>query len=312
MLRIRQFTLFIIFLVFSMPVVADVFDDGLAAYRKNDYQAAAKLWTSRELENDKRAIFNLGRLHMTGRGVEKNFEKGAELYRSAAEKGHLSAQFNLGLAYLAGRGVEKNISKAKVYWEQAAFENHGPAQYNLAALLWGGKGVKRDQATAMKWFRRAFANGNKESSKFLSSLFEPMYNELKDDHELQRPVESDRTISLIEEMGTFKLAQQALENGAFEQAYKYWFPLAEDGHNASQFMLGQLYEKGQGISSDFDTALSWYEKAAKSGQADAQFRIGMYFMNEASEINQSLGRYWIQSAADNKHQEAIEFMDSGG
>ena len=197
-------------------------------------------------------------------------------------------------------------------WGKAAKADHAAAQYNIAALLWSGQEVPRDQAMAMKWFRISLANGSEQASDFLFSLFEPMYSELKENHELYRSSNTGRKIPLVEEMGMFKLAQQAMAAGSFDQAFNYWLPLAEDGHDESQFMIAGLYEHGQGVQTDMDEALKWYEAAAKSGLADAQFRLGLYHLNEAPGKNETLGLYWMQSAADNDLPAAIEFMKNGG
>lgn len=299
-------------LVFAGPVFADKYGDGLKAFKSQDYTKAISIWTSAELQNEPRAQFGLGSIYMRGLGVPRDRTKAVTYYQRSAEQGHASAQFNLGLAYLKGRGVDKNIDQAVAWWEKAAKSDHASAQYNLAALLWSGQEVPRNQAAAMKWFRISLANGSEQASDFLYSLFAPMYNELNENHELYRGTNTARKIPLVEEMGMFKLAQQAMTAGSFDQAFNYWLPLAEDGHDESQFMIAGLYEQGQGVRADMDEALKWYEAAAKAGSADAQYRLGLYHLNEAPEKNESLGFYWMQSAADNDLPAAVEFMKNSG
>ena len=291
-----------------LPATADSYNDAYIAYKNKDYATAISIWSSDELKKDPRALFSLGRLHMQGVGLEKDEALAVDYYREAAEAGHLSAQFNLGLAYFQGRGVEKNVDNAMKWWGKAADAGHSAAQYNMGALLWEGQVVAQDQATAMKWFRAAMHSDNAQASAFLQSLFEPMYSELRENFKFYRDDTTVRDISLIEELGMFKLGQQAYSQGAFDQALKYWTPLAEDGHFDSQYFIAQLYEKGEGVKSSFDTALSMYEKAARAGQVDSQYRLGLYHINEAPEINRTLGLYWMQSAADNGHLEAQNYM----
>ena len=294
--------------VVCYPVFADLYDDAYNAYKNKDYEAAISIWSSDELKEDPRALFSLGRLHMQGVGLEKDEALAVEFYIAAAEGGHLSAQFNLGLAYFKGRGVDKDFDKAMEWWEKAADAGHSAAQYNIGALLWEGQVVEQDQATAMKWFRTAMHNNNEQASSFLQSLFEPMYSELRENFKFYRDDNTVRDISLIEELSLFKLGQQAYSQGEFDQALKYWTPLAKDGHFDSQYYIAQLYEKGEGVEASFETALPMYEKAARAGQADSQYRLGLYHINEAPDVNRTLGLYWMQSAADNGHLKAQDYM----
>ena len=134
---------------------ADSYDQAFAAYKKGDYQRAMEIWSSKELQNDARALFGLGRMHMNGELPNSDPVRAVDYYTKAANLGHLSAQFNLGLAYYVGNGVTKNMGQATFWWETAANNGHGSAQYNLGALLWAGIDIPKDQATAMKWFRAA-------------------------------------------------------------------------------------------------------------------------------------------------------------
>jgi len=312
LLRLLFSASIVMLVILPVPAFAEGYEDGLKAFKGKDYAKAVSIWTSAELSNDPRALFGLGTIYMRGLGVPRDRTKAVGFYQRSAEYGNTSAQFNLGLAYLKGHGIDKNAEQAMTWWVKAANEGHAAAQYNIAAMLWSGEEVPQDQAAAMKWFRKSLLNGNEQASDFLYSLFEPMYTELKDNHALFRGSNAGRTIPLVEETGMFKLAQQALATGSYEQAFNYWLPLAEDGHDESQFMIAGLYEKGKGVSVNMNEALKWYEAAAKSGLAEAQYRMGLYHFNEASEKNETLGLYWMQSAADNDLPAAIEFMKNPG
>lgn len=309
-----HFKLLLVFSVVGLLSIgqawAATYEEGYEAYKAEHYDSAAKIWSSEELGSDIRALFSLGRLYMNGKGVEVNQQKAVEYYQKAADGGHLSAQFNLGLAYFKGAGVSKNIEQAMALWRGAAEAGHDGAQYNVGALLWQGELVEQDQATAMEWFRQSSSNGNSQAKRFLGSLFSPMHSELRDNLTYYSEKNSSRTISVVEELGLYKLAQQAYSKQEFKQAFKYWLPLAEDGHPDSQFKVAMMYENGQGIEENFDEAIMLYQKAANAGQSDAQYRIGLYHMTESTEPNKTLGLYWIQSAADNNNLEAQAYLNN--
>ncbi len=304
----------IVVLLYAMPVTlfADAYDDGLAAFKGKDFAAAREIWSAENLKDDARAQFSLGRLYMRGLGVLRNYETGVSYYRRATEMGYISAQFNLGLAYFQGFGVKKDVLQAKALWEDAGRKGHGLSQFNVGALYWSGADIPQDQVAAMGWLKMALENGNKNAAGFLYSLYQPMYAELTKDQKLYRGINTSRTMSQVEEQAALKLASQSISQGEYNHAVEHLLALAEDGHRDSQFILGQMYEQGKGLKKDFSAALSWYETAAKAGHADAQYRMGLYHINEAPDPNQSLGLYWMQSAADNNSDLAMEFFKSGG
>ena len=54
---------------------------------------------------------------------------------------------------------------------------------------------------------------------------------------------------------------------------------AEAGDATAQFILGGMYENGDGVAEDLTLARHWYEKAAAQGFADAQFNLGVMYEN---------------------------------
>ena len=97
--------------------------EGLAAYRRGDYDAALREW------------------------------------RPLAEQGHADAQYSLGAMYGNGHGIPQD-DKATVKWfRKAAEQGHTKAQFNLGAMYGNGQGVPQDDEAAVKWYRRAAEQG---------------------------------------------------------------------------------------------------------------------------------------------------------
>lgn len=286
------------------------YEKGLRAYVEQDYKNAVEEWSAPELARNPEALFALGVMYMRGEGITQDQRLGAEYYEKSAAMGFRSAQYNLGLAYFSGKGVVQNFEKSRHWWLQAAMQDHPLAQYNLGAILWSGNGVPQDQARAMHWFRKAKANGSRDASDFLLTLFAPMYHELSAENLELASASKERNIPLIDQFGMYKLGLQAIEKQEYAQAFGYWEPLARDGHLDSQYQIARLYEQGRGVEKDFGAALDWYERAAQKGQGDAQYRIGLYHMNESPDKNEALGFYWIQSAADNNSAEAKAYIEN--
>lgn len=62
----------------------------------------------------------------------------------------------------------------------------------------------------------------------------------------------------------FAKAEQALQQGDFQQALSIWIPLAQAGDPESQYRLGFLYKNGQGTQIDDSKAAYWFGKAAEN------------------------------------------------
>lgn len=61
---------------------------------------------------------------------------------------------------------------------------------------------------------------------------------------------------------------------------------ASDNDVKSYYMLGIMFENGEGTKRDFAQASEWYRKAADKGNAAAQYRLGrLYERGEGVEQN---------------------------
>lgn len=52
---------------------------------------------------------------------------------------------------------------------------------------------------------------------------------------------------------------------------------ADQGDPAAQFELGKLYQAGQEVEKNLETAASWYENAAQNGHAEATYKLGLLY-----------------------------------
>jgi len=103
----------------------------------------------------------------------------------------------------------------------------------------------------------------------------------------------------------FQAAMDAYNAGEFEKAYDGWLPLAESGNAAAQFNVGLLYERGEGRERDSEEAIRWYVQAAENGFAQAQFRLGeIYETGEQVERDLIEARKWFFVASEAKFPKA--------
>ena len=62
--------------------------------------------------------------------------------------------------------------------------------------------------------------------------------------------------------------------------------LANAGNAQAQYKLGVMYQKGEGVKRNYETAVNWYYKAAKQGYAPAQNNLGVMYA-ERKGVEQS-------------------------
>ena len=78
------------------------FEDGSAAYERDDYETAYRLWKPLAEQGVTIAQYNLGCMHHEGRGVPQDYAEAMRWYRKAAEQ-------ELAIAVLRSETSDDNI-----------------------------------------------------------------------------------------------------------------------------------------------------------------------------------------------------------
>jgi len=77
-----------------------------------------------------------------------------------------------------------------------------------------------------------------------------------------------------------------------------WAHLAAPHSVEARYLLGQLYEAGQGVAADDNNALSWYLDAAEQGYAPAQYLVGLFLAEgRGAKQNPRAAVEWYERAA---------------
>ena len=69
----------------------------------------------------------------------------------------------------------------------------------------------------------------------------------------------------------------AYDRANFATAFQVWLPKAKDGDAQAQTYVGEIYEKGMGMPSDYAKAAEWYRKAADQGFVKAQSNLAYLY-----------------------------------
>jgi len=71
------------------------------------------------------------------------------------------------------------------------------------------------------------------------------------------------------------------------------------------FTLGQTYASGHGVTKDYKKAAKWFEKSAKLGYHEAQYRFGLYLYNGTGvKKNYESAAMWFKRAAQQDNASA--------
>ena len=153
--RLVSMTFAALLLLWSAVSFAGEFEDGLAAYNREDYKTAVAMLTKAANKGDAKAQTMLGAMYSEGQGVPQDYKQAASWYRKAADQGNAKAQTNLGAMYADGRSVTQDYKQAASWYRKAADQGNAVAQNNLGEMYKDGQGVTQDYVEAYKWFNLA-------------------------------------------------------------------------------------------------------------------------------------------------------------
>ncbi len=90
----------------------------------------------------------------------------------------------------------------------------------------------------------------------------------------------------------------AFDRADYRTALNVWLPQAKSGDPAAQNYVGEIYEKGLGVQTNYELALAWYKKAAIQGDTSAQLNVGyMYEKGLGTEKNMTEALNWYRKAS---------------
>ena len=86
----------------------------------------------------------------------------------------------------------------------------------------------------------------------------------------------------------------------FETKVEWYRKAAEQGDAGAQYLLGRMYEDGDGVRQDDAEAVKWYRKAAEQGIAGAQFYLGVmyHFGGDGVRQDDAEAVKWYRKAAE--------------
>lgn len=186
----------------SLDAAAQSLDEAVAAYGRNDYARALRLFEDLGAKGDKVAQHNAGHMYVNGLGTKRDYSKAMIWYRRAADQGFAPSQYDIGLMYAEGEGVkldpvqammwfrksaeqgflqaqvklaeiaiaQGNNAEAFFWWKNAADAGDALSMFNIASAYFAGRGVEKDRSKAIEYYRKARSAGNEDADRILKEL----------------------------------------------------------------------------------------------------------------------------------------------
>ena len=104
-------------------------------------------------------------------------------------------------------------------------------------------------------------------------------------------------------------AVKAIKKGDFDTALKELRPLIEKNDPNAQFLMGMLYDAGNGVPQDQAIAASWYRKAAQQNHLIAQSFLGIFYYSGTGvkrDFREAVR--WLQSPAESGNDQAQFYL----
>ena len=98
----------------------------------------------------------------------------------------------------------------------------------------------------------------------------------------------------------------AYDRASYATALKVWLEPAKAGDAQAQTYVGEIFEKGLGLTPDYEAAATWYRRAADQGWAPAQINLGQLY-----ELGRGVPRDPAQALAWYRRASGLGELDTG-
>ena len=272
-----------------------------------------------------RAQYLLGQMNRHGEGLKKDLQKAVKLFQLAAVVGSIEAQLNLAEMCFNGEGVAKDAQLAIRYLLQASERGSAEAQFRLAKSMMSVSAFKQ----AAAYYAQANQAGHLEARVELGRLRmqgRGVAQDFKLAIELFQKAAEAGSASAWREIGHVYLRADTSKTGALNALEAYYQALDMGDYQALQ-AIALMYNRGQGVTKnktyalellhsaaddhhvvsamatlallaleqdDYTKSLSYYEKAAKRGDAESMYRVALLFQRE-KKLKEA--QFWLMKAS---------------
>jgi len=224
----------------------------------------------------------LGRLYLTGDGVEKDSKKAALFLTGAADLGCHESEFELAQLYEKGEGVKQSLKNAIIRYYFLAEGVHAKALERLERLSDSGATM----AKYMLGVLYTYGKGVEVSYEKAFEMFSAVLPNILD-------LDKDRRRKTFTLLGWMYLQGEGVEEDTTTAA-TFLLKASLFGCDWSRFELAQLFENGDGVMKNTDWAYRLYEHCAAKGDERAKEKLADLVMNRH------------ENTTDPQHEDTVE------
>lgn len=148
-----------IMLMTTFTVWAGAYEDGQAAYEREEFATAVAKFKTAAEQGNARAQSMLGVMYRLGKGVESDYAKSERWYKMAVEQGDVGAQNNLASLYSDEEYGMQNYTEAARLFKLSAAQGNAYAQFKLGEMYSLGQGLAQNYMRAHMWLNLAVSQG---------------------------------------------------------------------------------------------------------------------------------------------------------
>lgn len=90
----------------------------------------------------------------------------------------------------------------------------------------------------------------------------------------------------------------AYQNGDYSTAYPYLMKSAREGNPEAMYLIGRMFQYGEGVTKNYTEAINWYQKSADKNNPLAQLSLGfMYDLGKGVKQNFPEAFKWYMKSA---------------
>jgi TPR repeat protein len=257
------------------------------------------------------------RAYLYGQNCEQDYEKAYNLMKQEAEKGNALALYDVGFMHLNGLHVEMKSTEAQVWFAKAydAFilneekDNSAYLQYRIGKMHRSGYGVDQSGSAAAEWFQKFADQGNQYAQYSLGSLY---YSGKGVDQDYEKALSlykqsaskgnvfASYELGRMYESGTGVSVDKKVSYEYYRSAYEGFESLEATTHEDKlSYRLGKMNLDGKGVPKNEIKAAEYFEKAAKLGNANAQYSLAKLWLSKddyADKVDKAIE--WLEKSAE--------------
>ncbi|KAG2197469.1 hypothetical protein INT47_003077 [Mucor saturninus] len=280
---------------------------GIDLINQRDYKSALQYLEQASKRDNECAQLLTASIYYMGFDVDRNVKKAMLLFKRVATvwKNRVG-QYYVGMMYRDGDDGIRQCTESAIHWlTLSANGGWNDAQVNLGLIYHRGVYAKKDHTKALYWYKRSLQSKASQDLYLFGNKEFKIVNDSKQVFLYRLSEAINKKNGSPSPLHTAKsYDKRFLTKQNFYKTH-FWYSMCEEqqNHVLVRSLVGELYLFGQGrLKKDYVKAEIWLEKAAKSGNANAQFFMG-YLYQCKQNLNGAF--LWYSRASKNGKVEAI-------